>query len=62
MFLLIYFKSEVEKGLSQISSMIAKYQKESITLKKDIMLAYLQCYSGQNELFTNLAKDCTFIK
>jgi len=53
----IQFIGEMEKGLVQINELTKKAKKEANSLKKDMMMAYLQCYTGQQNLFNSLVSE-----
>jgi len=50
-------QGEMEKGLIQINELTKKSKKEAISLKKDMMMAYLQCYTAQQNLFNSLVAE-----
>jgi len=52
-----YLKNDFKIGLTQIKNATKSFQKEAATLKKDVILAYLQCYTNQKELLFALVKE-----
>jgi len=43
--------------LTQIKNATKSFQKEAATLKKDLIMSYLQCYTHQKELLFALVKE-----
>lgn len=52
-----YLRNDFKIGLTQIKNATKSFQKEAATLKKDLIMSYLQCYTHQKELLFALVKE-----